>query len=139
RGVEDGAGSDDAGDLALDETAALGRLADLVADGDFVAGGDEAGDVAFDGVVGDAGEGDALALAHLAAGEDDVEDLGGDLGVALEGLVEVAEAEEEDRVWEPRLDLEVLAAHRDDGGVACRPFLADRTECGGAHGGSAPG
>ena len=94
--VEDGAGGDDAGDLAFDEAAA--DFADLVADGDAQAGLDEAPDVGGGRVVGDAAHGHAVAFAELAGGEDDLQDGGGAFGVFVEHLVEVAEAEEQDRV-----------------------------------------
>jgi hypothetical protein len=109
-GIGDGARGDDASHVALDQTSAAIGGADLLADGDFVAGGDQPGDVSIGGVMRDTGEGDADTFAHFAAGEDDIEDAGGDLGVLLEGLVEVAEAEEEDGVGEAALDLQVLTA-----------------------------
>jgi hypothetical protein len=91
-----------------------------------VAGADEAGDVAVGGVVGDAGHRHPQPLAHLPAGQDDVEDAGGDPGVVVEGFVEVAEAEEEDGVGEAALDLEVLAAERDDPAVVGPGEVGDR-------------
>ena len=49
-------------------------------------------------MVGDAAHGYAVAFAELAGGEDDLQDGGGAFGVFVEHLVEVAEAEEQDRV-----------------------------------------
>ena len=87
-----GAGRDDAGELALDEFAGLGRL-HLVADGDLDALIEQLLDVAVGGVKGDAGHGHAVAV-----GQGDAEQLGALFGVLFEDLVEIAEAEHEQRI-----------------------------------------
>ena len=110
----DGPWGDDAGDIALDQALRLRCLADLLAHGDLVPRGDQLADVSLGGVVGNSGQGNAMALAHLAAGEHDIEHAGGDDGVVLEGLVEVAQPKEEDDVGVALLDIEVLAAQRHD-------------------------
>ncbi len=104
--------SHDADNLAREDPLRW-LFADLFADGDVVAFFDEAGEVVFDGVVRDARQRDAHAAADGTGGEHDVEFAGGDLGVLVEGLVEIADAEEEDRVGMVAFDLEVLLA---DGG-----------------------
>src|SRR5215212_7282792 len=58
------------------------------------------------------GHGNADALAHFPAGEHDVQDTRRDFRVVFERLVKISQAEEEDGVREPSLDLEVLAADR---------------------------
>ena len=127
--VEDRAGGDDAGDLAFDETAA--DLADLVADGDAQPGLDEASDVGGGGVVGHAAHGYAVALAEFAGGEDDLEDGGGAFGVLVEHLVEVAEAEQQDRVGLLLFYVKVLTPQRRQLGLGCRqapPLTRCRTK-----------
>ena len=95
-----------------DELLALGRLvADLLGDGDLVAGVDQLGDVAVDRVVGHAGQRHTLVLADRPRGQDDVADARHDLGVVVEGLVEIAQAEEQDDVGVLLLERQVLAAH----------------------------
>ena len=59
-------------------------------------------------MVGHTRQGHAVARAHLTTGEDDVADGGDDFGVVVEGLVKVAEAEEDDRVGELFLDAVIL-------------------------------
>ncbi len=106
-GREGGAGREDAGDGALDEFAGFGGLG-LIADGDFFAGGEELGDVVIRGVVGYARHGRFAAL-----GEGESAEFRHDGGVVEEHLVEVAEAEEQDRVaGESAFHLEVLLHHR---------------------------
>jgi hypothetical protein len=84
-------------------------------------------------VVRNAGEGDALSLPLFPAGEDDIEDASDNLGIFFEGLVEVAEPEEEDRVGEASFDLEILAAHWDHARVFGPALFADRPKCGSTH------
>ncbi len=57
---QDGAGGDDAGDLALDDALGLRGVFHLVAEGDFLAGAEELGEVEVDGVVGDAAHRDTI-------------------------------------------------------------------------------
>ena len=110
--LDDGARCDDPHDGAVDEAPPV-RLADLLADGDAVALLDEAREVGVEGVVGNAGERHLLALPHVPLREDDLQIARRDLSVLVERLVEVAHAEEEQRVGVLRLHAEVLGA---DGG-----------------------
>ena len=106
----DGARGDDAGDLAADHAAALDalRVLHLVADGGLEAGADDLGEIGVEGVVRDA----AHRLAG-AVGEGEAEKGGGAAGVVHEQLVEVPEAEEEQRVAVQVLPHRaVLAQHR---------------------------
>ena len=110
--LDDGAGGDDAAHGAFDQLLARRRLAAyLLGDGDLVAGRHQPGDVGIDAVVGHAGQRHALVRAHGPGGQHHIADLGHDPGVVVEGLVEVAQAEKEDRVRELFLDRQVLAAH----------------------------
>ena len=110
--LDHGARCDDPHDGAVDEAPPV-RLADLLADGDAVALLDEPREVGVEGVVGNAGERHLLALPHVPLREDDLQVARGDLRVLVERLVEVAHAEEEQRVGVLRLHAEVLRA---DGG-----------------------
>ena len=106
----DGPRGDDAGDLAADHAAALDalRVLHLVADGGLEAGADDLGEVGVEGVVRDA----AHRLAG-AVGEGEAEEGGGAAGVVHEELVEIPEAEEEQRVAVQVLPHRaVLAQHR---------------------------
>jgi hypothetical protein len=59
-------------------------------------------------VIGNAGEGKALALAQFPRGQGDAQDGSDPLGVLAEGLVEIAQAKEDDGVRILLLDLLVL-------------------------------
>ena len=96
-GVGDGAGRDDAHDLARDDALDLGGVGHLLADRDLVPLREQARDVAGGRVVGDARHGDRVGVL-LAGREGEVEDARDEDGVVVEGLVEVAHAEEDDRV-----------------------------------------
>ncbi len=112
RGVGDGAGGDHARDITLDQSLRFGRVADLLTYRYLVPGGDQPADIPLGRVVGNTGHGHAGALAHLPAGQDDIEHLGGNDRVVLEGLVEIAQPEEEEHVGITVLDIEVLPAER---------------------------
>ncbi len=73
--------------------------------------------IAIDGVIGDAGERHAQPLAHRLRGQREVQLARAELGVVIEGLVEVAEPEEDDGVRVAALDVEVLAADGGEGAV----------------------
>ena len=68
---------------------------------------DKAREIAVEGVVRDASERHDLALTHVTLREHDLSVAGEDLGVFIEGLVEVAHAEEEQRAGMARLHLQV--------------------------------
>ncbi len=73
-----------------------------------MSGLDELRQVVVDRVVGDAGQGDAVSRSHLSSGQHNIADGGEDFGVVIERLVEIAEAEEDDRVGVLLFDLQVL-------------------------------
>ena len=107
--LDDRALGDDAAHLALDQP--LARLRHLLGDGDLVAGFHQLGDVAVDAVVGHARQRHALVVADRPAGEHHVADARHRLGVVVEGLVEVAQAKEQDAVGVLALEGQVLLAH----------------------------
>ena len=127
-----GAGGDDADDVPLHQALGQGGVLHLLADGDLVALGDKAGDVAVAGVVGDAAHRDLvlLVLAPVAGGEGQVQLPAGQLGILVEHLVEVAQAEKEDGILILLLDLLILAHHRGELWHRCHPPLL--WGCGGA-------
>ena len=92
------AGRDDARDLALDKFLGRAGGLHLIADGDAIAFLDQARDIVFGGMIGDAAHRNRLAFFFVAGGESDFEFAGGGDGVIVEKLVEVAEAEHEQRV-----------------------------------------
>ena len=99
------------------------RIFHLVADGDAVALLNEARDVAFGGVVGHAAHGDGRALFLVARGERDFQLARGHHGVFEEQLVEIAQAEHQQRVGHLLLDAVVLP-HQRRGGVRGHPYGA---------------
>ena len=96
-GIGGGAGSDDASDLAAHQL--LGKLGvlHLVAHSDLVSLANELGDIALGGVVGNSAHGDGDAIHLLSRGERDLQFAGGGDGVIEEELVEVPDAEEQQR------------------------------------------
>ena len=108
--IERSAGSEDAGDFAAHDFLRQLRVFHLVADGDAIAETEEARDVVFRGVVGDAAHGHAAFF--VARGEGELQLAGGGFGVVEEELVEVAEAEEEQRVGVLAFGGQVLAHER---------------------------
>ena len=86
------AGREDLRDFAFDELAGA-RFLDLIAHSDFAARAEDARDVAVERVVRDAAHRDRAAL-----GERDVQELCASDGVVEKHFVEVAEAEEQQRV-----------------------------------------
>ena len=126
--VRNGAGGDDADDIALHQALGQGRVLQLLADGDLVALGDELGNVSFGAVIGDAAHGRALfgvLDVPVPGGEREVQLAGGGDGVVVEHLIEVAETEEEQAVAVLLLDLLILALHR--GQLSHRTPLPFRT------------
>ena len=93
------------------------RVFHLVADGDAVALLDQPRDVAFGRVIGHAAHRDGGALFLVARGERDLELARGGDGVLEEQLVEIAQAEHEQRVGHLLLDAVVLP-HQRRGGVS---------------------
>ncbi len=108
RNVGGGARRDDAHHFAADNLLAGAGLLHLVADGDFESRADEARDVAVGGVVWNAAHRNRLALFAIARGERDLQFARGQHGVFVEKFVEIAEAEEQQRVRVARFDCVVL-------------------------------
>ena len=129
RGVEVGGGGRHPGDAAAHRAAALPRRLHLFADGDPVAGPHQPTDVPLRRLVGNAGhrDGDPVAVL-LARGDRQVERRGRGPGVLVEHLVEVAHAEEQERVRGLALQFQVLPHGRGDAGGLLRgrgPLPAD--------------
>ena len=115
-GVHGGAGSDHARDLAAHQLLGLLGIFHLVADGDPMAFLNEARDVAFGRVEGDAAHRDGGAFFLIAGGKGDFEFAGGHHGIFEEELVEIAQAEHQQRVGDLLFDAVVLP-HQRRGGV----------------------
>ena len=99
--------SQDAGESASYQLAGDGGF-ELIADRDLPAGGQEPVHVSRGGVVREAGHRRLVSLRERQA-----EHLGGDLGVVAEDLIEVAEAEKQDRAFREFLtEFTVLPLHR---------------------------
>ena len=90
----------------------LGRVLDLLADGDAVAGGDQLLEVLVGGVDGHAAHGDIGAQMLAALGQRDAQRAACDLGVVEEQLVEIAHPVEQQAIGIGPLDLEILRHHR---------------------------
>ena len=103
-------GGDQADDLALQRRLAGAGLGvfHLLGDGDAEAAADQPGEVGLGRVHRDAAHRDGCALVLAAPGQRDVERGGGRLGVGEEQLVEVAHAQEQQRVGIGVLQLEPL-------------------------------
>ena len=96
----DGARGDEADDLAPDRAFAVAglRVLHLLGHGDAEAAADQAGEVGFGRVVGDAAHRDRGAAMLAALGQGDVERRSGGFRVGKEQFVEVAHAEEHQRL-----------------------------------------
>ncbi len=105
-GVGDRTGGDHPHHVAPHDLAALGRLLELLAHRDLLPGADEARDVGVGRVVGHARHGDVLPR-----GEGELQQPGRHVGVVVEQLVEVAQAEQQQVVREAALQLPVLPHH----------------------------
>lgn len=105
-------GRDHLDHVALDDLAGKFGIFELFADRHTHPGLDELREVIVEGVIGKAGQ------RHLGGGatrplrQRDAEDLADGPGIVFEGLVEIAHAEEQDRVGMPRLDLVILPHER---------------------------
>ena len=114
--VDDRAGRDDADDIALDKALGERRVLGLLADGDLVALGDQARDVGVARMIGNAAHRRLILrrLAAVAGRQRQVKLARGELSILVEHLVEVAQAEKEDRILILFLDLQILLHHRRD-------------------------
>jgi hypothetical protein len=110
--VRERARRDDAHHLAFHGPLRGGRVADLLADGHRFPDAYEAREVALDRVHGHAGHRDRRPGRRAAPRERDPEQSRGALGVAVEQLVEVAHAVEQQPVGVLGLDAQVLLHHR---------------------------
>ena len=90
----------------------LGRILDLLADGDAEAEPDQLLQIVVGGMHRHAAHRDVLALMLAALGQHDAERPAGLLGVVEEQLVEIAHAVEQQRIRVRRLDLDELLHHR---------------------------
>ena len=97
-----------------DDALALARVGHLLADGHLLPLGEELRDVPRRRPVGEPRHGDGIGLVLVAARELEVQEAGGEDGVLVEHLVEVAHAEEEDGVGLDCLRLRVLPHERGD-------------------------
>ena len=105
-GGEGGAGREDAREFPAHELARTGRLL-LVANGYFFPRGEDLAHIGVDRVVGDAGH-----RSFLPLGEREPEQARGDDGVIEKHLIEIAEAEQQQRVArQAALDRKVLLHH----------------------------
>ena len=116
-GVENGnvggrAGRDDTDDFTANEFFAGAGRFHLIAYGDFETVADEACDVAVGGVIGNATHRDGLAFFAIAGGERNLEFARGKDRVFVKEFVEIAEAEEQQRVRVTRFDRVVLLHQR---------------------------
>ena len=113
------------GDAPLDELLGQLRVLQLVADGHALAGADELGQIGVEGVMWKSGH---LVALHpcpvVAVGQRDAQYPGRRHGVLAVGLIEVAAAEEHQRVGVLRLQVEELFHHRGQLPVfLCHPIL----------------
>ncbi len=107
------AGRDDTDDLAFDDALGFPRILDLVANGDAESFFHEARDVGVHGVKRHAAHRDAAAVCVFRSrGEGQLERTGGDQGVFIEHLVEVAHPKEHDGVPMLLLRVEILTHRR---------------------------
>ena len=118
----DGARRHQAHHLAADHgfaaaLAGLGRVLDLLANGDAVALADQPIQIILGALDRHAAHGDVHALMLAALRQDNGERTGGDLGVFKKQFVEIAHAIEEERARIRRLDRVILRHHRRDFGA----------------------
>jgi hypothetical protein len=105
-------GRDDADDLALDDAPGLARILDLVADSDAKPLFHESRDVRVDSVKRHAAHRDAAAVHVLGTRREcQLQRPSRDERILVEHLVEIAHAEEEDRVAMLLLGVQILT-HR---------------------------
>jgi len=107
--IGDGSGRDYAHHLAFDQTLGQRRVADLLADRDRLAELDQFCQITFDGVAGHAGHRNWRTGRCAALGQGDVEQTRRLARVVVKQFIEIAHAEQHQRVWILRLGSEVLA------------------------------
>ena len=99
----------------------------LIADGDAIALLDQPRDVAFGGVIGHAAHGNGCAFFLVARGERDFEFARGGDGVFEEELVEIAQAEHQQRVRDLLFD-GVILPHQRRGGISHESRIRPSTQ-----------
>ena len=115
------AGRHETGDVAAHQRlgaalARLGRVLDLLADGDPVAERDQPMQIFLGALDRHAAHRDVAAQMLAALGEHDAERAAGGLGVVEEHLVEIAHPVEQQAIGIGGLDLDILLHHRRDAG-----------------------
>ena len=100
-----------------------GGVAHLLTDGHLMAGVYEPDEIAIQGMMGYACHGVALAPAHLSGGKGYTQLLRGELGVLVEGLVEVPKTEEDDGIGVALLYAKILSSNGSAGQGSGTPFL----------------
>ena len=105
---------DNAGDIPLDKALGQRRVLHLFADGDLVAARNEPCDIALCRVIRHAAHGDLLGLflAAIPRRERQVKLMGSKLGIVGKHFIKIAQAEKQDAVRVPFLDLQILPHHR---------------------------
>ena len=106
--------SDNACDPPLHRSPALGRIADLLADGHGFPLAHQLGQIGLHRVHRHPGHGDGFAVGLAAPGQGDVQQRGRPPGIVEKQLVEVPHAVKQENVGMLRLDAEILP---DDGRV----------------------
>ncbi len=106
------AGRDDPRDLALDQSLARRRIADLIDDDGTFAAAEQPDEMLLERVPGHAGHRYRRAAGLPACSQRDVEHARGALGIGVEQLVEVAHPIEQQPVGMLALEPEILLHHR---------------------------
>ena len=115
-GGDDRPRGDHPDDVPVHQALGQGRVLRLLADGHFIALGDEPGDIALAGVIGHAAHGGALlrGLVPVPGGQGQVQLLGHQLGVLVEHLVKIPQAEKQNGIGVLGLDVQILLHHGGD-------------------------
>ncbi|MEY3460035.1 MAG: hypothetical protein RL215_3192, partial [Planctomycetota bacterium] len=124
--VGEGAGCDDAGHFAADESFGFFGIFDLVADGSSESALNKFLEVGIELVPGEPGHGDGVIGVFIAAGESESEDAGGVLGVFEEEFVEVAHAKQEHGAGMFRFDGVIAFHHRREFGHGAAAWAEER-------------
>jgi len=137
-----GAGRHQPGDVAPHHALGpallrLGRVLELLADGDAVAERNQAVEVLFRALDRHAAHRNVAAEMLAALGQHDVERAARDLGVGEEQLVEIAHPVEQEAIRIGLLDLDVLLHHRGDAPDIVGRYGGDAADIVDRHGGDA--
>ena len=110
--LDDRTRRDDPDDIPFDKALCLGRVFDLLTDGDLVALRDELCHIALVAVERHAAHGCALFQTALFAGQGQIQLPGCRFGIVKEHLVEIADAVEQDLIFMLFFYLKILLHHR---------------------------